>query len=199
MFECLHCQKSFTNGGGLATHQPYCKLNPERVQRVIAANPATRKGSIPWNKGLTSDDPRVAKNGKSVSEALKGKPSKVVWTDEMRRAKSEWRKKLHEDHPEMHPNRKLAGNRSSMSYPEKVAYEFLKSLEIQFEHQKRIIGYYPDFVIGSLIIEIDGEHWHNSEKDALRDKRLQEAGYTIHRIKAKEHIENRIKEILSMA
>lgn len=147
---------------------------------------------------MTKADPRVARYSEKVSIAMKGKPNNTVWTDEMRKAKSDWRKKLHEEHPEMHPNRKLAGNRSKMSYPEKVAYECLQSLGISFEHQKRIDGFYPDFVIGSIIIEIDGERWHNPEKDSIRDKKLNDAGFTVFRIKSKENIQQRIKEIISV-
>ena len=84
------------------------------------------QGKTPWNKGLTKEtDDRVLKNAQATSSTLKGKPSKTIWTPEMRKAKSEWRKQYHLDNPEAHPNRKLAGNRSKMSYPEKIAYDWL--------------------------------------------------------------------------
>lgn len=198
MHSCLYCQKIFTNGGGLATHQPYCKLNPNRIVRVIPANAHTKKGAIPWNKGLTKDDPRVARNAKNTSKALKGKPSKTIWTEEMRKAKSEWRKQLHIDHPEMHPNRKLAGNRNKMSYPEQVAFDFLTRSGVQFEHQKKVDKYFPDFIIGDIIIEIDGAQWHDAEKDMQRDAVLESHGYSVVRIKATDNIESRIKEVLGL-
>lgn len=192
MLICKHCDKECKNTNSLRNHERLCKENPNKQESNF------KYVTEPWNKGLTKDDPRVAKLAIATSAALKGKPSKTIWTDEMRKAKSEWRKKLHEEHPEMHPNRKLAGNRSSMSYPERVAYEFLQSLGISFEHQKRVIGFYPDFVIGMKIIEIDGERWHNVEKDAIRDKKLNDAGFEVYRIKSKENIQERIKEILSV-
>jgi hypothetical protein len=51
MNTCLHCQRTFSNKGGLATHQPYCKLNPNRVKKINSPNAHTKKGSTPWNKG----------------------------------------------------------------------------------------------------------------------------------------------------
>lgn len=192
MLICKHCGKECKNENSLRSHERLCKENPNRQESNF------KFVKVPWNKGLTKEDPRVAKQAAATSASLKGRPSKTVWTDEMRKNKSEWRKKLHEEHPEMHPNRKLAGNRSSMSYPERVAYDHLNTLGVKFEHQKHIEGVYPDFVIGNTIIEIDGERWHNEEKDAIRDKKLNDAGYSIFRINSKENIQERINEIISM-
>jgi very-short-patch-repair endonuclease len=157
------------------------------------------KGKTPWNKGLTKEtDTRVAKNAKGVSNALKGRPSSVVWTDEMRKAKSEWRKKLHIDFPETHPNRRLAGNRKKMSYPEKVAFEFLTKHNVVFEHNKKIDKFYPDFVVGQIVIEIDGANWHDKEKDKVRDEIISSYGYKVVRILSSERIEEQLTEILRL-
>jgi hypothetical protein len=51
MNTCLHCQKTFSNKGGLGTHHPFCKSNPDRVQRIKSPNAHAKKGSTPWNKG----------------------------------------------------------------------------------------------------------------------------------------------------
>ena len=107
----------------------------------------------------------------AISQATKGKPSKVVWTDEMRQAKSEWRKQYHKDNPNAHPNRKVAGNRSKMTYPEQVAFDYLTSKGVNFEHQKYVLRYFPDFVVGNVIIEIDGED------EAINFVNEQNAGY----------------------
>lgn len=72
-----------------------------------------------------------------------------------------------------------------MSYPEKVAYDWLKEHNIEFEHQKRfkLNGKvrYVDFYVYSrkLIIEIDGEYWHpeGNIDDVVKDKIAQENGY----------------------
>lgn len=188
---CSYCNKPCKSDNSLRNHQRLCPSNIHRIQ-----NPAWVSRE-PWNKGLTKEsDERVANNAASLSKATKGKPSRTIWTDEMRKAKSEWRKQLHLDHPESHPNRKLAGNRNKMSYPEKVAFDYLTQLGIVFEHQKQVGKYFPDFVIGSSIIEIDGARWHDTIKDQVRDTELEALGYAVHRIDSKEHIETRIDFIL---
>lgn len=200
MFKCIHCLREFKNGGGKATHEPYCKENANRVHRTTTPPYSRRKGFTPWNKGLTKEtDPRVLQNAIAVSKSLKGKPSKTIWTDEMRKAKSEWRRKLHKDFPETHPNRRLAGNRKRMTYPEQVAFDFLKRHNIVFEHQKKIDRFYPDFVVGNVVIEIDGAQWHDEEKDKVRDQIISSYGYTVIRIDSKENIEEKLTQILGMA
>ena len=193
MLVCKFCNKECKNLNSLHNHERLCPHNPDR--KYVSHT----KGKTPWNKGLTKEtDKRVAENAKGVSSALKGRPSTVVWTDEMRKAKSNWRKQLHKDFPETHPNRRLAGNKKKMSYPEKVAYDCLTRYNIVFEHNKKIDKYYPDFVIGNLVIEIDGAQWHDKEKDKNRDAVLEAHGYQVFRIDSKENIEGRIKEILSV-
>ena len=54
MNTCLYCQREFSNKGGLGAHQPFCKSNPTRVQRPKSPNAHTKKGSIPWNTGLSA-------------------------------------------------------------------------------------------------------------------------------------------------
>ena len=187
---CKFCNKECKNPNSLRNHERLCKLNPEKQESSFKKYPTT-----PWNKGLTKNDPRVAKNSENVSKALKGKPNTTIWTPEMRKAKSEWRKQLHLTNPEMHPNRKLANNRNKISYPEKVAYDWMTANDIRFEHHKKIGQYFPDFVIDNLIIEIDGEYWHNEETDQKKDIFFNESGYDVIRIKAKDRIEDRLSDI----
>jgi very-short-patch-repair endonuclease len=190
---CKHCTKECKSLNSLRNHERLC---PKNVERNYVSH---TKGIQPWNKGLTKEsDDRVAKNAAAVSVAMKRKPSRMIWTEERRKAKSDWRKQLHIDHPETHPNRRLSGNRKKMSYPEQVAYNYLTRYNITFEHNKKIDKYYPDFVIGNIVIEIDGAHWHDKEKDKIRDAILTAQGYKVFRIDSKENIEERIKEILSV-
>lgn len=181
----------------LAAHQTKCPSNPNRKYVSYTL------GKTAWNKGLTKDtDMRVAQGARTLTETLKNREERFgfaregFWTDERRKQKSEWRKELHRRDPSSHPNRKLAGNKNKMSYPEKVAYEFLSRGNIKFEHQAKIESYYVDFLIDNLIIEIDGEYWHDDEKDAIRDKHLNTLGFIVHRVKAKSRIEESIREIL---
>ena len=45
---------------------------------------------------------------------------------------------------------------------------------------------------------IYGEHWHDEIKDEIRDAELKKLGYSVFRIKSKERIENKIREILRL-
>ena len=190
MLICCYCNKECKSQNSHRNHERLCPNNPNRVYINRF------KSKIPWNKGLTKNDPRVLKNAQATSSSLKGKPGRV-WTAEQKLAHSQWRKQYHIDHPESHPNRRLAGNRAKMSYPEKVAYDWLTVNNVDFKHQQKVGNYYPDFVVnGNLIIEIDGEHWHNEEKDSLKDLFFEESGYTVFRIKAKEMIQTRLSQII---
>ena len=123
------------------------------------------------------------------------------FSEETKKLLSEKKKKLYLDHPEKHPNSKLAGNRNKMTYPEKVALDWFARNGIDAKHNQRVDRFYPDFTVGNIIVEIDGERWHSSveqkEKDSRRDKVLESLGYQIHRIPSKEHIETRLQEIFS--
>lgn len=198
--ECDICKKSISISNYSRHYTSCSKPKPKKKIRGVDFDPnigfknGTRKV---WNKGLTKDDPRVKKYGDSISVSTKGKSGRV-WTDEQKLAKSIWRKQYHLENPEAHPNRKLAGNRTKISYPEQIAYDWMVENGIAFEHQKQIGKYFPDFVIDNLIIEIDGEYWHNDEKDKLKDEFFNRNGYTVLRIKAKEHIQSRLSEVFSV-
>ena len=195
MFNCKHCNKNCKNHNSWRNHERLCSKN---LNKQISSLEKFNKSNRPrWNKGLTKEtDARVANMAKNVSKATKGKPSNHPWTEEQRKAKSEWKKKYHKLHPEKHPNRKLANNKKYMSYPEKIAYDFLTLNNIKFQHNKKIGKYFPDFLIDNFIIEIDGSYWHNKEKDDNRDKELKEMGYIVYRINAKSHIETELQNIL---
>ena len=188
---CQYCQKECKNQNSHRNHERTCPKNEKRIYKN------GMKGKTPWNKDLDKSDERVAKNGKAISKSISGKKRRP-WTQERKYAKSVWRKQYHLDNPEAHPNRKLAGNRSKISYPEQVAYDWLSKNNIKFEHQKKVGSYYPDFVIGNIIVEIDGEYWHDEEKDKKRDSFLQQNGYKVVRISTKEHIETRLSQILDV-
>ena len=185
---------------------PFCKeafaplgISPH-IRRIHLGEKGGKGKRFPaWNKGLTKEtDSRVAENAAKVSIAMIGKPS-WPWSEEQRQSQSEKKKALYAAHPEKHPNRKLAGNRKKMSYPEKIAFDWLTDKGIQFEHQYRIQvdgkTIYPDFRIGNMLIEIDGSYWHNKEYDAERDTKLSALGFTVFRINAKERIQERLVEI----
>lgn len=56
---CKYCERIITTAGALATHEPYCKLNPDRTRKKNSKNAHRPRGLPPWNKGLTKEDNRV--------------------------------------------------------------------------------------------------------------------------------------------
>jgi very-short-patch-repair endonuclease len=45
-----------------------------------------------------------------------------------------------------------------MTYPEQVAHDWFVKHDFMFSHNKKVGKYFPDFLIESIIVEIDGEH-----------------------------------------
>ena len=204
--KCPFCEKICKQKRSLTQHTNYCKHNP---YKKIHTNNGRKLGKPAWNKGLTKyDDERVRVNAENLSKTLKDNYSKGIypknswadpdyWTEDKRKEKSIWRIELHKKFPEMHPNRKLAGNRNKMTYPERVAFDWLTKHNIQFKSQEKVGSYYPDFIVNkNIIIEIDGERWHDKEKDKKRDEFLRNKGFKIYRINSKEKIENMLMHIM---
>lgn len=198
-FECPHCAEIFS-ARGISSHI--------RIKHLGINNFLLGANSVPWNKGKSVKthpelEEQLRAGGKSIllkrenGEINFSENSKKYWTPERREEKSEEKKMLYRLFPEKHPNRKIAGNRKRMTYPEQVAFDFLTNSQIVFESQKRIGKWFVDFCIGWVIIEIDGERFHpiGNENDRIRDLQLSELGYEVHRIRSKENIEQRIKEI----
>jgi very-short-patch-repair endonuclease len=192
IFICQYCGSERPNHNSWRNHERLCKNNPKRQESSFKKY--NEEGA--WNKGLTKEtDERVRNNSLSVSKAMKGIMPKFEWSETLRKEQSERKKKLYFEFPEKHPNRKVAHNRNKMTYPEKIAFDWFTRRNYDFQHNKKIDRFYPDFVIDKIIVEIDGEYWHDEDSDKKRDLILSGLGYTIYRIKTKENIENRLEEI----
>lgn len=71
------------------------------------------------------------------------------------------------------------------SYPEQLTEMFLIERSISFSREIRLVKWFADFVIGSVILEIDGQqHLQNDRKnkDREKDQDLSNLGYTVVRI-----------------
>lgn len=159
-----------------------------------------------WNKGLTkTTDIRLMQQSKKMlgrSSPFKGKPGRK-WTAEQKKAMSESRKNYYKQHPEKHPARLLANNRSHMTYAEQLAFDWLTKNKIEFQHHYHFrsieINRYVDFYIPSksMFIEIDGEFWHKDRKELDRKKDIDATnnGFITVRIPAKSNIIEKLKEI----
>lgn len=203
---CKYCGKLCKNKNSLAQHEIRCPSNPERHTVNYAGLKAMQERNSQfgsWNKGLTKEtDERVAKNTASMQETLQQKveygwkpyfATEEFWTDERKEQRSADKIKFYAEHPELHPNRRLATNKK-MTYPERVAADWLDSRRIKYIYQYRTVfgsrSRYVDFYLEDykLYIEIDGEYWHKNsiDNDIAKDKfALESQQITTLRIKPK--------------
>lgn len=91
----------------------------------------------------------------------------------------EWLSKYYKEHPEKHANYVMAQKGYETSIERKMRLA-LEEINIEFEIQHPIDGYWADFAIleKKLVIEVDGEFWHDPEQDAERDANLAKLGWT---------------------
>lgn len=206
---CKYCDKLCKNKNSLAQHEIRCSKNNSLLKVEPFGNVISHQA---WNKGLTKEtDVRVAKNAVSVSKTLQQKvadgwkpffATDEFWTEEMRTKRSEEKIQFFKDHPELHPNRRLASNKV-MTYPEKIAADWLSKHNIKYVYQYKTAfndkSRYVDFYLEDykLYIEIDGEYWHSQYEntDAAKDLfALESQGINTLRIKPKLGIEKQLKQ-----
>jgi len=197
---CSFCQKTCLSKRSLSHHERTCPDNPDRKYKNGML------GKKAWNQGLKKEDhaslaSMAEKNSAIMKQKLRdgiSSPfSKEWWSEERKKQVSVEKKTLFQQSPEKHPNRILSKNKSKMSYPEQVAFNWLVSNNVSFESQVKVENYFADFIVDNLIIEIDGERWHpeGNEKDKIRDEKLKSLGYDVIRIRSKENIEERLNKI----
>ena len=128
------------------------------------------------------------------------------WTEEMRAQRSEEKIQLFKEHPELHPNRRLASNKV-MTYPEQVAADWLTNHSINYIYQYKTAfndkSRYVDFYLEefNLYIEIDGEYWHaqHEDRDTAKDLfALENQGIKTLRIKPKLGVENQLEQYFKL-
>jgi hypothetical protein len=167
MNKCKYCQREFSNSGGLGGHQPYCKQNPTRVQRINSPNAHAKKGVANWAKGLTKDtDSRIKARpdllGKRFASSLTGHTTKTKqrlsavakernlggYVQGSGRGKKGWY------------NGFFCDSSWELAY---VIYCLEHSIDIKRNIEKRqyiwngeIKTYIPDFVVNGDLIEIKG-------------------------------------------
>lgn len=161
MYTCQYCKKTFSNKGGLGSHQPYCKSNPQKIKRYRSPKAGVKKGYKPWNAGLTGI--QIAWN--KGMRGLKGTPH----TEESKKHLSNIAKR-----------RKLGGYVRGSGRGKKgwykgffcdsswelafVVYHLDHNIpisrnteKIKYEWNGKIKTYIPDFIINhSQLIEIKG-------------------------------------------
>lgn len=199
LYKCPLCPKKFTKMG-IPSH-----IWREHTDEGKKHKPQ-KPGSISWAKGLTKEThsgikkmaDELSRRHKNGDLKRTNQYTKEWWTTERREEQSKRKKIYFQKNPEKHPNRLVAGNRKRLTYPEKIAFDWLSSNNIKFEHNKRIGNYFPDFIINNKIIEIDGARWHGTKRDKIKDLFFKDSGFEVFRINAKEKIEDRLKEIIGV-
>ena len=166
---------------------------------LASYNKSLQKGQrVVHNKGSTTPPHHRDRISRSLKDYYRVHGDSAI-SPEKRKILSEKRSKYLKENPAAHVNSRVAGNRSKMTYPEKVAHDWFQRKKIPAIHNQRVAGFFPDFIVGKIIVEIDGERWHSSleqkERDAKRDAVLSALGYRIYRIPSKERIESRLEEI----
>jgi hypothetical protein len=174
MLICKFCNREFKNAGGLGAHEPYCKLNPNRVQRKKSPNAHRAKGSIPWNKGLVGDD--RCKHSEETKRKLKGSAG-IASTPEK---EIERRKKISEKAKSNNGGYRQGSGRGKKGWYRGffcdssyelayVIYCLDHKIDIKRNTEKRtymwegsLKNYIPDFIVDGRFVEIKGfksEQW----------------------------------------
>ena len=160
-----------------------------------------RNGEVsPPNKGKKLDPEKKA----HLSRVLKkyfAEHGPHIASDASKMKMSSSRKMLLEKRPDLHPNNRCAGNRGKMTYPEQVAWDWFSRKGVDAEHNKKVLKFFPDFLVGNVIVEIDGPRWHSAPeqvaRDQKRDELLTNEGYVVHRILTTKNIENELEKIFT--
>lgn len=200
MITCEFCNREFSNLGGRGAHVPYCKVNPSRTQRPKSPNAHAKKGSIPWNKGLTKHtDEKLAEaanklslryqTGELFASGRGSTPEKELLRIEKITAKA----KLNNGGYRQGSGRGKKGwykgffcdSSWELAY---VIYCLDHGIDIKrntekrtYEYKGKIKNYIPDFIVEGEIVEIKGfktEEWlaklnSNPDVKVLYEKDLQ--------------------------
>lgn len=174
-YSCIYCPRDFSNPGGLATHQPYCKLNPTRIQKINSPLAHAKKGTPAWNKGQRGD-PRYAKSEETKAKLRISSTGKAR-TPEL---ELERRRKITEKAKLNNGGYRQGSGRGKKGWYKGIFCD--SSWELAYviwclEHNKQIErntqkfeyfydnkrrNYIPDFIVDGKIIEVKGyktEQW----------------------------------------
>jgi hypothetical protein len=141
------------------------------VKAKVAIN-LDRAGWAEWQKLHDSGIPSVIVNstlGTSMHFSnIAAKAGLIV-----KKSRSEAAKVMIERNPEMNVFRRMGKTlKSGPSYPQRLAHAWFTKLGEPFEHEKPFGRFNADFYLPGrkLIVEIDGDIWHSSEKDKAYDE-----------------------------
>ena len=82
------------------------------------------------------------------------------------------------------------------SKPERIFADFLKENHIKYEFHKKVGSYQLDFIIGNIVIEIDGKQ-HDYSRDSNKNHYLVNKGYITYHFTAQEIRNGHYKHIIN--
>lgn len=216
--ECQFCGKSCKNRNSLCNHERLCKNNPDKQETpagLLQHNKDIQNGVIDvWNKGLTSEtDERVAQQKASLNkfyESHQGVWAGKTLPENMKKKIGKGVKQFLIENPDMVPYKR--NHSSKESYPEEYFSKLFQQEGIELVKQFPVHSYHLDFCDPDkkIAIEIDGDQHYLDlkivEHDKIRNKFLEDNGWTIFRIKwsdykkmtysEKEQVVQKIKQLL---
>lgn len=163
MFFCKYCSKECKNKNSLAQHEIRCKENPNKLKPTII----TKRGHIPWNKGLTAEtDERVKRIKETFRHRLENGEIHIVGTphtEEFKQRQSILAKQRNLGGRYTSKTIEFNGIKLDSSY-EYILAKSLTENNIQWqrpsyfiwEDNKQVLHrYYPDFYLPDFDVYLD--------------------------------------------
>lgn len=167
---CRFCGEPKKNKNSLRQHEIRCRENPDRIASCIKPN-FNNKGRTAWNKGLTKDDPRIAKGAAKYKEKVsRAKDDLELELDDDGKLFTRWVLKK--------SNAKIAGVRCLLTFHEYcllVKEAGLKSSDLGYSGNKydlARIGDAGDYIYGRCRFIT---HQENSRERKVSDKARESA------------------------
>ena len=205
-FICVKCGKQLSSKNSYRGHWVHAHTDASK-KRVAAIRPRIDSGELVcWCKGKTKkNSSSVLKFSNTLRANYKSGKIKPTWLgrhlpESTRKKLSISRKKYLLENPTKHPNYLVSNNRSKMTYPEELVFNYLSDNFYVFHHNVKIDKYWADFVIDcKTVIEVDGSYWHSSSErikyDSDRTAVINQCGYKVLRVPAKDVLDS-LKRIL---
>jgi very-short-patch-repair endonuclease len=160
VLRCPHCDQDFEVPPCDANRRKYCSRKcHDEARRLVA-------GSDHWNwKGKARKICEVCERPFEVF-AYRAKNARFC----SRSCSSTW----------------LQTVMPTVSSTEWVVVDELDRRGLVYKHSSKLGKFVPDFIVGEVVIEVDGDYWHNLpgmfERDAMKDAYYQDRGYRVIRI-----------------
>ncbi len=191
---CLACNKEY-----------YASPSAKRKYCGIICEKLNRRGRLAWNKGLTKDNLSVKRYAEKLMGRILSEETRKKISESHKGMKKPWAAKLREEN--FYKKIGLLGAKALYGKKEtdieKRVYEELKNRGLLFEKQYLVNGkFLVDAFIPSLnlIIECDGNYWHNLDRVVKKDKAenayLTKCGFNLLRLTGTEIKDGTFRERL---